>query len=182
MHPSDKILARRYAKAYMTALDGKTGSEASARKRLEILENCGKEILEIRHVLAHPFVPRGEKVKITRQALEGKADNPALNFMEALIKAQRIYLLDAVVQESRAIVENNFGYIRAEVFSAVSLGEKDLQRIISAIERRTGKKVIADVKISAGLLGGVLVKIGDLVIDSSIKGRLEGLKKTLQSN
>ena len=72
------------------------------------------------------------------------------------------------------------GYVDVQVFTAYTLSKEAKQRFTATLEKTLGKKIIMNVAVDKSLIGGVLVRAGDRVIDGSIKGRLQQMQKALQ--
>jgi F-type H+-transporting ATPase subunit delta len=70
--------------------------------------------------------------------------------------------------------------VRADLVSATEVSEETIERIRSALGKKTGKDVKMDVSVDPALIGGAVTKIGDLVLDGSVKTQLKGLKESLQ--
>jgi F-type H+-transporting ATPase subunit delta len=70
--------------------------------------------------------------------------------------------------------------VRADLASAVDLPEQTIQKIQAALSKKTGKEVRMEVRVDPALIGGAVTKIGDLVLDGSVRTQLMGLKESLQ--
>jgi len=81
----------------------------------------------------------------------------------------------------RRLSDDRAGLVRAEVASARTLPEDYVRRMQGELEKMTGKKVVLERKVDPSLIGGVVTRVGDIVIDGSIKSRLDDLKSHLQS-
>lgn len=171
MKTADITLARRYAKAYV-------GDASDAQARLESLEKCRAVLAGAMEFVSHPLVPAAEKIAVIRQVLGGKF-GAAEGLLEVLVKGKRFSLIDVIIKESSNLVEERQGRARARVRSAVKLDEPGLERLRKELERLTGKKITAEVEVSPELIGGLEVKIGDMILDYTIKSRLRNLRKEL---
>ena len=186
MNLTDRMLARRYAKAYMGPEIRVSGSGNSMQGRLACLEKYRQALSGAMEIMTCPLVTWGEKVALARQILEKDVVGADLNvsqrpllLMELLIKGKRFHLLDAIVEESKVLVEACMGQVRARVCSAIPMGKSVLARLKTELDRITGKDVIVSMEVTPELIGGLDIKIGDWVGDFSLKSKLGNLKKEL---
>ncbi len=101
------------------------------------------------------------------------------NFLKLLVEAGRIQLIPEIArlyEELRAEAER---VVDVDVITAYALDKAQEQVIAEAVKKRTGKQVKVATRIDRGLIGGVVVRIGDLVIDASLRGRLQQLATQL---
>lgn len=106
-------------------------------------------------------------------------DAEAANFVRVLAENRRLTLLPeiaALFEERRAEAE---GRLQAKVVSAFPLTKEQEQAVARALERRLGRRVVLESAVDPKLLGGIVVRIGDLVIDGSVRGRVERLAAQL---
>jgi F-type H+-transporting ATPase subunit delta len=100
-------------------------------------------------------------------------------FADLLLRKHRIGITRAVAREFKAIVERAKGLERATVVSAVPLSEAEIRRLHGELERTTGKKIVLERQLDPTLLGGAYVRIGDHVVDRSVKAMLEAIAHQL---
>lgn len=134
----------------------------------------------LKKVLYHPRITAAEKKDVLKALLEGKISEVAMNFLYLVIDRQReAYLADMVevfvdyANKARNIVD-------VEVTSAVELNKDDRKRLVKALGKMTGKQVRVNYSVDPSLLGGIVARIGDKVIDGSVKARLQSLKEHLR--
>ncbi|WP_118987175.1 F0F1 ATP synthase subunit delta [Photorhabdus sp. CRCIA-P01] len=110
-----------------------------------------------------------------------QVDEHAQNFIRVMAENGRLLALPEVLQQFiqlRALLEST---VDVEVISAAELSEQQLVKISAAMEKRLSRKVKLNCKIDKSVIAGVVVRAGDLVIDGSIRGRLDRLTDVLQS-
>jgi F-type H+-transporting ATPase subunit delta len=100
-------------------------------------------------------------------------------FVLLLLDRRRIVLLPAIARAYRDLTDAHVGRVRAEVISAEALTPATVDRVRRSLEQRTGKKVIINSKVDPGLIGGVVARVGDLVLDGSVRTQLEDLRARL---
>jgi F-type H+-transporting ATPase subunit delta len=96
-----------------------------------------------------------------------------------LLDRRRIVLLPAIARAYRDLTDAHVGRVRAEVTSAQELTPATLDRVRRSLEQRTGKKVIIKSAVDPDLIGGVVARVGDLVLDGSVRTQLEDLRTRL---
>ncbi len=138
---------------------------------------------ELRSVLADPVVDEEKRVKIV-QALSQRLGLSQLvqNALAVLQQRRRLGSLPDIVQSYLQLADEQAGLIQASVASAVPLSDNQAQALKGELERLTGRKIALDRHHEPGLLAGVVARIGDHVIDASLKGRLEELAQRLREN
>ena len=102
------------------------------------------------------------------------------NFLKLLVHNNRLMLLPVIAKLFEAYKAEDEGYVEVEVFTAYVLSKDAKQNFTATLEKTLGKKILMNVAVDKSLIGGVLVRAGDRVIDGSIKGRLQHMQKALQ--
>jgi F-type H+-transporting ATPase subunit delta len=103
----------------------------------------------------------------------------AHKLVRLLADNDRLGVLDEITAEVRAIADERAGRVRAKVTSATKLTEAQQKRLASALEQRFGREVVVEVSVEPTLLGGVVVQVGDLTLDSSLRRQLSLLRERL---
>lgn len=101
------------------------------------------------------------------------------NFIALLCSSRRLFVLPEIVEVYQALVAESEKQIRASVYSATELDEQQQQRIANALQQRFNSKVDIQYQIDESLLGGVMIRSGNWVMDGSVKGKLARLAETL---
>lgn len=101
------------------------------------------------------------------------------NFLKLLVHNNRLSLLPSIAKLFEAFKAEDEGYVEVEVLTAYSLSKEAKQDFTATLEKTLGKKIHMNVTVEKSLIGGVLVRAGDRVIDGSIRGRLQQLAKRL---
>lgn len=173
MKSTDRILAKRYARAF-DALS-KNGEEAS--RRAEALRAAERALRGARAYMEDPAVPSEDKKAFITQILG--QEKAVAGFMLALLDAKRYYLLNACVQDVLELLDQRLGVVRARVQTAFELSEAQKKRVEEALGRFAGKKAEAEFETEPALLGGVRARMGDVLIDGSLKNQFEKLQEEL---
>lgn len=183
MDTNPEILAKRYAKAYMR-LDGKTFSasaDAAARARLDGLRRVFEISRPYLRTLTHPALNSGIKLEVLAKILGPAGKIPGADFARFLISHGRFSLFERVMMASLRLHDTFSGVVRAEVYSRFLLSAGEIKRINALLRGGTGKKIVLRNIVAERVLGGFEIKIGDIVIDATVRGRLEALKAALQN-
>ncbi|MBM2832311.1 MAG: atpH [Dehalococcoidia bacterium] len=170
------VAAKRYARAVLE-LARESGELDKWRQELEklsvLLQEPGLPAL-----LRSPKLPFGHKKKVLDERLKGLSPL-TLNLAGLLVLRGRLGLLNSLVKEYGRLVDAHYGIEHIEVTTAVPLGQSDLQQVSGRLAAALGKKVILESRVEPALLGGLVVRVGDHLIDGSVRKRLELLGKGL---
>lgn len=137
---------------------------------------------DLRTVMLSPAVPFTQKRKLmSRLAAELGLHPLTRDFLLVVTRNRRLPLLAAIVQRIEALLDERHGVVRARVSSALPLDEPQRQRLEAVIARKTGKQVHCEYGSDPALIGGVAVRVGSSVLDGSVRGQLESLRRRLSS-
>ena len=132
-------------------------------------------------VLSNPSVPIDQRSVAVAALLKGIASDQAQNLIQLLLKRSRIEDLPRVAAEFRRLDDRRQGITHATATSAAPLTPDEVTALTERLERSTGGRVALDVQVDPSLLGGLVVRVGDRLIDGSVRGRLERLRNQLIS-
>ena len=133
----------------------------------------------IKVVLESPRVPKVTKEQILRDALTSLAPEVFLRFLAAVIKRGRQSLLPHIAEEYGALVDQKYNRIHAGVTLARTPDEALKSAVIAQLREATGKDVVARFREDPAILGGIVLRIGDRIIDGSVRRRMMRLKRQL---
>lgn len=175
-------VARRYAKALLE-IGIETSTLDAMVEELGAVAGAWSESAELRNALQNPLVAHDAKRQIlgelaTRLGLGQTSKNALL----LLGDRRRLPALPGIAQLLKEMSDARKGLLRAEVITAVTLSDAYYARLEAQLEKMTGKKVALDKRLDPTILGGVIARIGDTVIDGSIKTRLSEMKNNLLSD
>ncbi|MDE2491063.1 MAG: ATP synthase F1 subunit delta [Elusimicrobia bacterium] len=176
MKSSDRVLAGRYAGALFLAAADKREEQAVQAE----LAAAAKLLLPQDALLRHPRAAVADKKKLVRAELEGKVGATTTRFIELLLEKKRYELLPMVASVYARLAAEKRGVARAHVRSARALSPEAQKTLASRLKAFAGKDIELDVKEDPALIGGVSVKIGDWVLDSSLRGQLRRLRESIQ--
>lgn len=170
-----EYLDRRYALAlYEVAKEKDKVDEYinDLREICDLIEN-NKDFYE---VVKHPQISTKNKKRTFINIFKGKIDEELLSFLLILIEKDRILYLREKLNEMEKIDLERKNILSAVVKTAVPLLESEISDLQEKLEKQYNKKIIMATEIDKSLLGGVYVRVGNDVIDGTIKSKLEEMK------
>lgn len=177
---SDSRISKRYAAA-LYSIGQENGSFATYGKELEEFKDFFLKNRDFRNAISNPIYKLEERKNVLKYVL-GKStfSNLVKNFLNLLMDKNRIDFLEAIADKYAILTDEAANIVHAEIITARPLKDDTLQIIINSLEKMTSKDIKSEVKEDPELIGGILVKIGDLVLDGSVKAQLEGLKESFR--
>lgn len=136
---------------------------------------------DVAALLQSDRVPDSEKERLLRAALPDVAPG-VLNLARLLVDKRRIRIVEQVRSEFSDLLDEHEGRARAVVTTAVPLSDQQKVEVVEKLGAITGKKVSVEQAVDPGILGGLIARIGDTLIDGSTRSRLLALKKALHGN
>ena len=173
-------IARRYAKALL--LIGKENDQAEAfREELGALVRLIEENKALEQALSNPLYETEGRRKVLTALVE-KLGLSALmkSFLMLLFDKGRIVFIAAISQYYDKLADELKGMARATLVSATELSDETVQKIRATLSEKTGKDIVLEVSQDPSLIGGLVTRIGDLVLDGSIKSQLLNMRETLK--
>lgn len=178
MSSAGGAISRVYATAlFELAEDGGALEERVEEVRflLDVLDREEK----LRNVLESPKIDAGKKEKLLRQILGEEISRDLRRLMILLVRKNRQFFAKDILEAFVELYRESKGRIRAKVTTAVPLEEETAARLAEGLASRTGKEITLDRKVDADLMGGVVVRFGDYIVDGSLKTRIRKMKESL---
>lgn len=170
-------VARPYAKAAFeyardheeletwSALLGKLGQVASVR--------------QMQKVFSHPKLDTGRKVDLLIETAEVDLDETARRFIDHVAEKGRLPALAAIAEQFETFRAEHDRRLEVTIVSAFELDAKQQDTLGSALKKRLNREISITTQVDSALLGGVILRAGDTVIDGSVRGRLNRLRESL---
>lgn len=133
----------------------------------------------VRDLITSPEASRAERAKLLAELAEETLPGGAQNLLHLMADHDRLAVLPAVAVEFRRLRSDAETTAKATVETAVALDETEAGRLADAIGERLGRKLEAEFRVVPGIIGGVVVRIGDHVIDASVATRLMRLARAM---
>ena len=134
---------------------------------------------ELRMALANPGLPADRRAAIVDELLEGRALILTRAMASFVVGAGRGHDLPAIIERFVELAAQTRDREVAEVRSAVALDDAQVQKLAQSLSRSTGKNIEVKVVVDPAVMGGIVVTIGDTVIDGTVRHRLDQLKETI---
>jgi F-type H+-transporting ATPase subunit delta len=171
--------ARRYAEA---AFDIAVRDDAVETWRRE-LDAAATVVADERvgHSLANPSIPLETRFVTAEATFSKLVGRKVLNLIDLMLRRGRIEELPRLAAEFARLDDERQGITHATAMSASPLTQDEVQALTRRLEQETGGTVALDVEVDPSLLGGLIVRVGDRLIDGSVRSRLERLRNQLVS-
>lgn len=173
-------VARRYAMGLMAAAEDEQTVERTSVD-LDLIAQVLRDSREFRMLIASPVVSGQKKAEVFRSLLGPHVAPTTLAFVQLMAAKSREALLPDVVEQFRALRDERLGIVTVEVKSAVEITQTQQQDLASRLEQYTRKKVRVRFSLDKQIKGGLVVKIGDTVLDASLRRQLELLRSHLSA-
>jgi F-type H+-transporting ATPase subunit delta len=131
---------------------------------------------ELQVFLFSPYFSTKEKSEGLAKAISG-ADETVLNFIELLIEKHRTPAIFRIRAEFHSLWEEENKLLPVQITSAVELDESTVKQLGDRISEQTGRKIELSARVEPDILGGIVVRVGNSILDASIRNRLENLRK-----
>ncbi len=133
---------------------------------------------EFATLVESPKLPTELKAKLAEEKLGGV--NPlALNLVYLLIAKGKLKYADQIAREYETLLNEHYGISHAEIITAIRLDKPDEESLIRHIQAMVGRKISAAPRVDPDILGGFIARVGDSLIDGSIRNKLNELRKSL---
>lgn len=173
-------IAARYAGAFFE-LAQEAGALDAAEADLKALKGAIAASADLRGFLASPVYDAADQARAIGAIGEKLGLGPLTrNFLGLVARNRRLFALEAVIAAFLARLSEHRGEVRAEALSAAPLSDDHLKRLRGEIEAMVGRAVLLDARVDPDLLGGLVVKVGSTMIDSSLKTKLNRMKSVMK--
>jgi F-type H+-transporting ATPase subunit delta len=171
-------LARPYATAVFKRAK-ETDTLANWSDSLAFLSTVIAE-QEISALVDNPKIAKGRLSALMLDICQGQIGAEGENFLKLLVQNGRLSLTPHIATQFEHYKAEHEGYVDVEVLTAFAFSDDEQKKFSSTLEETLHKKVRINVTVDKSLIGGVLVRAGDRVIDGSIRGQLQHMQKALQ--
>ena len=173
-------IARRYAKA-LVLIGKQDGQTDTYREELGAFANLIDQEKGVQQVLVNPLYDAGGRKKVLETLMEKLNLSQAMTtFLLFLFDKGRIGFVSSINDFFQKFADELKGVARASLVSATELSSETVDKIRSALSERTGKDIILEVEQDPELIGGIVTRIGDLVLDGSVKTQLLNMRESLK--
>lgn len=177
---SEIVVAKRYAKALFEIAVEKNAVE-QYKQELQLVVDTLSDNPDLQNILQHPSVDAERKLEVVQTIFKDSLSEIVMQTLKLLISRRRQGILRALLLDYVQIANDRLGQVDAVVYTPLALTDSQEQEIQNQFSKFTGKTVRVQSVIEPSLIGGIQVRIGNRVYDSSISGKLERLRKTFKS-
>jgi F-type H+-transporting ATPase subunit delta len=168
-------VARNYAEALLM-LARKADDAAGWGTMLRQMANAISADATLAGFLESPRIAADAKSAVLSKALGERVPRHFLRFLQQLVKNRRQTLIPAIANEYDTLLDASEGIVHAKVTVARETGDEETAMIADRLSKVVGKKVVPHVAIDPTIIGGVVVRMGDTVMDGSVRRRLSKLR------
>ncbi len=169
--------ARRYARAIFDLAVQEGQVEEWTRRLAEHGEALSQP--ELRALLTNPSIAVQRRQEVAASILEPRVGAGGVNLARLLVAANRVGEVDGIAEEVGLLADEAAGRVRASATSAVPLERSETDKLVAALSKELGREVRLDVSVDPAIIGGLVLQIGDRVIDASVATRLHQLRRQL---
>ena len=169
------LVARNYAEA-LIALARKADDLKGWGNNIDQLAASVQEDATLRNFLASPKVSAADKSRVITKAFQDRVPSPFLRFLQALLRNRRQMLIPEIATEFNRLVDEAENRLHVQVTVAREPDKKTTASIARELSRMYGKTVVPHVTVNPAILGGIVARVGDTVLDGSVRKRLSTLK------
>ncbi|MEO6331977.1 MAG: F0F1 ATP synthase subunit delta [Gemmatimonadaceae bacterium] len=174
----DSSIARNYAEALLS-LAKKADDMDGWAKMIADFGSAVEQDTTLRRFLESPRVSAAQKNAVITKAVEDRVPRLFLEFLRALLRNRRQMLIPAIAVEYANLVDESVGRVHARVTVARETSAEENNVIARELSRAVGKDVVPHVSVNPAILGGLVVRIGDTVMDGSVRRRLSTLRRKM---
>ena len=173
-------IARRYAKALL--IIGKEDDKAeSYKEELDRFSDLITREKELEQAIANPLYDVGGRKKVLQAVIDKVNISKVMSsFLLLLFDKGRFGFLSDINDFYKKLADELKGIVRASLVSATELSSETVEKIRTTLSKKTGKDIILEVEQDPSLIGGIVSRIGDLVLDGSIKTQLLNMRESLK--
>ena len=173
-------IARRYAKALL--IIGKEDDKAeSYKEELGRFSDLITREKELEQAITNPLYDVGGRKKVLQAVIDKLSISKVMSsFLLLLFDKGRFGYLSDINEFYKKLADELKGIVRASLVSAAELSSETVEKIRTTLSKKTGKDIILEVEQDPSLIGGIVSRIGDLVLDGSIKTQLLNMRESLK--
>jgi F-type H+-transporting ATPase subunit delta len=176
---TNQILAKRYAKALLT-LGREDGNYEKYGEELDQFVAVWDSEPEFADAVSNPLYAKENRKVICSAVVDKMEFSPVFkSLVDLMIEKNRLGIISEVRSFYQKLLDELANLSRAKVTSATPLSEEAVDSIKASLEKATGSSVIMEMEVDPELIGGVVARVGDLVLDGSVRSQLASIKENL---
>ena len=175
---SDRLVARRYARAlYLVSREKEVIPDVE--KELLYFSETLKANKDLNHLLLLPRISSQKKKEILEKIFKKDLSKVTMNFIFLLVDKKREGFFEEISEIFSEVILENSNTLLARVKVAFPLSSSEQKELISALSKKTGKKVELEIEEDSSIIGGLIVRVEDKVYDGSLAGQLKAIEKNM---
>jgi F-type H+-transporting ATPase subunit delta len=176
---TNQILAKRYAKALLT-LGREDGNYEKYGEELDQFVALWEGTPEFADAASNPMYAKESRKAICKAVVEKMGFSPVFkSLIDLMLEKNRLAIIPGVRSFYEKLLDEMAKISRAKVTSAIPLTEEAVESIKGSLEKTVGQSIVVETEIDPELIGGVIARVGDLVLDGSVRTQLASIKETL---
>lgn len=176
------ILANRYAKALFSVAQEENALDEYAKSLNEIATTMST-LPEFKDGVTNPLYPVDVRCKVMAHVAQAMgAAQVVMNFLDLVIHKKRAAYIPDIAEAFQILIDTQRNICQGTVVTAMPLTTELNDKLQATLEKITGKKVVLSIKTDPSIIGGIIAKVGDLVLDGSIRSQLQGLKESIKGS
>lgn len=173
------IIADRYAEAMLNIAEENNVLDF-VKNDLPAIANTLRENKDFKDFLEHPLIPKSDKKDVLEKLFRDKFNPYVINLIKLLLDRNRIFIFCAISNSFIKQFNKKFNIITAEIITAINIDNDTKNLIQQRLASILSKQVEITTKLDPDIIGGVVIKVEDRIIDGSIKGRIESIQRTIK--
>src|SRR5207244_2481013 len=175
---AEPSVVRRYARALFDTAN-RSGMVEQVENDLKTVDQVLRIIPRMLRALRAPTIAASRKQELLDRAFGTRIGPLAMRFLKLVVQRRREDILSNVYLEYHRLANEARGILPVQVTAAVPLSDPERESLAQSLHARTGKQIVLQVSIDPGILGGLVLRMGDTVLDGSVRTRLEQLRARL---
>lgn len=173
-----ELVSKRYASA-LFELAFEQQNHHKVQEELKFILSCIKDEPGFFELLKSPLITADEKTDIISNVFKERVSMEVFNFLRIIIDKGREEYIEEIVKEYVLLVDSAVNKVDAIAITAIPMKKEDLLNLQANLSKSSGKNIQLQNQVDPTIIGGVLVKIGDKVIDGTVKSRLATMQEQL---
>lgn len=176
-----RIESKKYHELYQTLMIEENKLE-QFRCEIKFISDILKNELQFRTIFQHPKPSKDEKKDMIISVFKESVSKEVLDFCYNLIDLGMEKQFIEICDEFDYIVDEKHGIIQATAYTVVPMRDNDMETLKGILAKKLKKKVVISNKVDKSIMGGVVLKVGDKIIDASVRGKLNDIHSSLNKS
>jgi F-type H+-transporting ATPase subunit delta len=176
----DTTVARNYAEALLT-LARKADDPAGWGTMLRQVATAVDTDITLRRFLESPRVAADVKLQVLTKALSDRVPRLFMRFVQTLVQNRRQGMIPRISDEYDTLLDDSKGIVHARVTVARPISEAEQGTLAESLSATAGRQVVPHIAVDPAILGGIIIRMGDVVMDGSLRRKLTRLRRSMSA-